>query len=73
MQFGGMPELIHIHNTEGKKQYLTGIMNTIFMKDIVKRYAIKDVSYLEKVIAFLADIIGTEISLRNIYNISKQY
>ncbi|MDR2416002.1 MAG: hypothetical protein LBD75_05355 [Candidatus Peribacteria bacterium] len=68
-----MPELIHIHNTEGKKQYLTGIMNTIFMKDIVKRYAIKDVSYLEKVIAFLADIIGTEISLRNIYNISKQY
>ncbi|MDR2190290.1 MAG: hypothetical protein LBP53_03745 [Candidatus Peribacteria bacterium] len=68
-----MPELIHIQNPEGKRQYLTGIMNTIFVKDIVKRYAIKDVSYLEKVVAFLADIIGNESSLRNIYNSSKQY
>jgi predicted AAA+ superfamily ATPase len=48
-------------------------MNTIFIKDIVKRYNIKDVAYLEKVLAYISDIIGSEISLRNMHNISKQY
>lgn len=68
-----MPEMLKMNNSISKVQYLESIKDTIFIKDIVKRFGIKDVSYLEKVLAYISDIIGNEISLRNMHNISKQF
>lgn len=72
-RYGGMPEILKMDNPISKVQYLESVKDTIFIKDIVKRFAIKDVGYLEKVLAYISDIIGSEISLRNMHNASKQF
>jgi uncharacterized protein len=72
-RYGWMPEMLKMNNPVSKVQYLESVKDTIFIKDIVKRFAIKDVSYLEKVLTHISDIIGSEISLKNIHNASKQY
>lgn len=68
-----MPEMVKMDNPVSKVQYLEWVKDTIFIKDIVKRFGIKDVSYLEKILAYISDIIGSEISLRNMHNVSKQF
>lgn len=72
-RYGWMPEMLKMDNPVSKVQYLESVKDTIFIKDIVKRFGIKDVSYLEKVLAYISDIIGSEISLRNMHNASKQF
>jgi predicted AAA+ superfamily ATPase len=72
-RYGWMPEMVKMNNPISKIQYLELVKDTIFMKDIVKRFTIKDVSYLEKVLAYISDIIGSEMSLRNMHNASKQF
>ncbi len=54
---------------DGKKQirnYLSGIYNTILLKDIVARKKIADVSILESLVRFLFDNIGCESSAKKI-------
>jgi hypothetical protein len=68
-----MPEMLKMDNPVSKVQYLESVKDTIFIKDIIKRFGIKDISYLEKVLAYISDIIGSEISLRNMHNASKQF
>lgn len=72
-RYGWMPEMLKMDNPVSKVQYLESVKNTIFIKDIIKRFGIKDVWYLERVLAYISDIIGSEISLRNIHNASKQF
>jgi uncharacterized protein len=46
--------------------YLSGIYNTIVLKDIVENKNIKEVGRLERVIKFMADSIGSEVSIKRI-------
>lgn len=72
-RYGWMPEMLKMNNPVSKVQYLESVKNTIFIKDIIKRFGIKDVWYLERVLAYISDIIGSEISLRNMHNASKEF
>jgi uncharacterized protein len=73
LRYWWMPEMLKMNNATSKTQYLESVKDTIFIKDIVKRFSIKDVGYLEKVLAYISDIIGSEVSLRNMHYASKQF
>ena len=48
--------------------YLTGIYNTVLLKDVVARYKIADVMMLESVVRFVFDNIGNQLSTTKIAN-----
>lgn len=59
LKFGGMPYLTNLSlHEEIVSDYIKSIYNTIVLKDIVKRYAIRNIDFLERLIFFLAENIG---------------
>lgn len=68
-----MPELTFIPDASEKEKYLTSVLNTILFKDIVTRFSIKEPAYLEKILNYVADTIGSPTSLRNIKHASQAY
>jgi uncharacterized protein len=67
LKFGGLPYLINL-NTEIQVayEYLTSIYNTILLKDVVARFKVRNVEFLENLIAFLADNMGSIVSSKKI-------
>jgi len=64
-----MPHLLHLGlNSDLCNEYLRNIYSTIFLKDIVSRENIRNVVFLEKLLQFTADNIG---SLLSAWSISK--
>lgn len=62
-----MPGLFHFEQTdEVIFQYLEAIYNTILLKDIIKRFNVRNVSLLEKISNFLFDNIGNLVTANNI-------
>jgi len=62
-QFGGLPYLIHLDlQDEVVYDYLKNIYNSILLKDVIARYNIRNVSFLENLTQYLADNIGSFIS-----------
>lgn len=56
---GGFPYTVQIaDDDEMLREYLTGLYNTIVLKDVVARRKITDVMMLESIVRFLADNIG---------------
>ncbi len=60
------PGAIEISNRGKLREYLSGIYNTIVLKDIVARYNIQDVAVLDSIIRFMFDNIGNICSSRKI-------
>lgn len=60
------PGAIEIPGRGKLREYLSGIYNTIVLKDIVARYNIQDVSALDSIIRFMFDNIGNMCSSRKI-------
>jgi len=73
MRRGGMPELTFIPETMNREAYLQSVLSTILLKDIISRFTVKEPVYLEKILNYLADTIGSQISLRNIKKSSQHY
>lgn len=67
LKFGGLPYLINL-NTEMQVayEYLINIYNTILLKDVVARFKVRNVKFLENLIAFLADNMGSIVSSKKI-------
>ena len=67
LTFGGMP---YIHNlameTNVIFEYLRNVYSTILLKDVVAREAIRNVSFLENLVAYLIDNTGSLFSAQNI-------
>lgn len=67
LTFGRMP---YIHNlameTDVIFEYLRNVYSTILLKDVVAREAIRNVSFLENLIAYLIDNTGSLFSAQNI-------
>ncbi len=69
LKFGGMPGLtIFNFNEQMINQTLEGIFATVITKDIIDMAKIKDTALLKKIIKFLADNIGNNVSLNKIKN-----
>jgi hypothetical protein len=67
LRYGGLPGL-HVLPMEDDTvfPYLNAILNTILLKDIVKRHAIRDVGHLERILSFAFDNCGSPVSARSI-------
>ena len=63
---GGLPYTAYIEDEEIRSDYLSGIYNTVLLKDIVERKKIQDVSLLKSVVRFLFDNIGNMVSSKKI-------
>lgn len=63
LHFGGMPVIPGLpQQPEIIKTVLSGIYDTVLMKDIVQRNQVRDPALLEEIVHFLADNIGNPIS-----------
>jgi len=73
LKFGGMSETYSLFDLEIKKNYYQNLRDSILLKDIVKRYQVRDVNLLEKLVMFIIDSIGSYLSINKIVNHLKSY
>ncbi len=67
LRYGGLPGLFHLElSDETVFQYLNAIYNTILLKDIVKRYNVRNVALLEKFAQYFFDNVGQLMASHNI-------
>lgn len=67
IRYGGLPYLIHLpFEDEIVFGYLKSIFNTIILKDIVSRYNIRDIDFLERLVDYLSDNMGSYLSSKKI-------
>ncbi len=72
IRYGGLPYLIHLpFDDEIVYGYLKSIYNTIILKDIVSRYNIRDIDFLERLIEYLSDNLGSYVSSKKISDFLK--
>jgi len=72
LQFGGLPYLRNLPLEESVVfDYLRNILDAILLKDIVARYEIRNVNFLQRLTHFLADNVGSLVSARKISNFLK--
>jgi predicted AAA+ superfamily ATPase len=60
LEFGG--------NLKQINEYLSGIYNTVLVKDVVERYHITDTLMLESIIRYIFSNVGSNLSTKNISN-----
>lgn len=64
---GGMPFMIHLEDSDTVRQeYLHNVLNTILFKDIVQRFSVRNFSFLQNLMVYLADNIGSLLSANRI-------
>lgn len=67
IRFGGMPYLKNLTlEDELVYDYLKSIYNTIILRDVVGRHGIRNIDFLEQLIRYLADSIGSLLSAKKI-------
>ncbi len=72
IKFGGLPYLYHIDLEENAVyEYLKNIYNTIILRDVVARYKLRNLAFLERLNLFLADNLGSLISAKRISDFLK--
>jgi len=72
LKFGGLPYLKHLALEDSIVfEYLKNIYSTIVYKDIINRYALRNVPFLEQLVHFLASNIGSIFSIKKISDFLK--
>ena len=67
IKYGGLPSITDINSSpETIKPFLSGIYNTVIMKDVIQRNSVRDATMLENIVRFLASSIGSPISTKKI-------
>jgi len=67
IRWGGMPHLINLPKEDAVVyEYLRNIHNSIILRDIVARFNIRNVQFLQDLINYLADITGSVLSAKRI-------
>ncbi|EJW99382.1 AAA+ superfamily ATPase [gut metagenome] len=66
MTDGGYPELVHFTSSEVKRNYISGLRNTVLLKDVISRYTIRDVKLLEDLFVYLVNNSSNLLSVTNI-------
>ncbi|MCX6277280.1 MAG: ATP-binding protein [Bacteroidetes bacterium] len=64
---GGMPFLIHLDdNDQVRQEYLRNVLNTILFRDVVQRFNIRNYSFLNNLMTFIADNTGSLVTANRI-------
>ena len=70
LRIGGMPGLKDSDlNEQVINQTLDGILSTVIMKDVINQSNVTDTALLQKIILFLTDSIGCQVSVNKIKNV----
>ena len=73
LYYGGLPGLRQtgLDDEDLVTEYLSGVFNTIMLKDIIERHSIRNITFLNNLIRFFADTTGKLNSVNNISNYLK--
>lgn len=71
MSDGGYPELVHFQSSDVKRNYISGLKDTVLLKDVIRRYTIRDVRLLEDLFSYLVNNSSNLLSITNIANYIK--
>lgn len=67
LTYGGLPHLAHLSLTdEIAFEYLRNVYNTILLKDVIARENIRNISFMETLVHYLSDNVGSLFSATNI-------
>jgi predicted AAA+ superfamily ATPase len=67
IRWGGMPHLINLRKDDAVVyEYLRNIHHSIILRDIIARFNIRNVGFLQDLINYLADITGSVLSAKRI-------
>ncbi len=67
LTLGGMPFLANLQpNREASLQYLRDVYNSVILKDVIGRNAIRDVDLLERIILYLLSNVGRLVSTQSL-------
>ena len=66
MIHGGFPFLLSLESEIDKTEYFNDIFNSIFLKDIIERYNIRDSGLLTRIVDFILDNAGKIVSSKYI-------
>jgi len=66
LKYGGLPMRLLLPDEHSVRTYLEDVYDSVVMKDILSRYAIKNENLLRKLLEFLLDNIGNLFSARSI-------
>lgn len=70
-KYGGLPYLINLPLNDQAFEYLKSVYSTIIFRDVVGRYNLRNSNFLEKLVQFLADNIGSLFSAKKISDFLK--
>ncbi len=71
-KYGGLPYLVNLElNDDIVYGYLENIYNTIILKDVVGRYKIRNIAFLERLVEYLAENTGSIVSAKKISDFLK--
>lgn len=72
IRYGGLPYLINLPlEDEVVYGYLKSIYDTIILKDVVSRYSIRDIDFLDRLVTYLSDNLGSYVSSKKISDFLK--
>ena len=71
LQSSGLPELFQLAQADVKRNYVSALKDTVLLRDIIQRHAIKDTRLLEDVFVYLVNNASNLISVRNVVNYFK--
>lgn len=71
MESGGLPELFVLPNEETKRHYTASIKDTVLLRDVIQRYAVKDPKLLEDIFIYLVNNASNLLSVSNIVHYFK--
>lgn len=71
MQTSGLPELLWLSNKEAKRHYVSSVMDTVLLRDVIERHAIKNPALLKDIFIYLINNASHLISINNMVNYFK--
>jgi predicted AAA+ superfamily ATPase len=67
MRIGGMPYLIHLNGDEQLSfEYLRNLYSTILLKDVIARRQVRNIDFMQRLVGYIADNVGSLFSSSNI-------
>lgn len=70
LEFGGLPGLqrVGLNDPEQRWEYLSGVFNTIMLKDVIERHDVRNLPFMNNLVRFLADNVGKLNSATGVAN-----
>lgn len=72
IKYGGLPYLVNLELTDEQVYgYLKNVYDAVILKDVISRFAIRNINFLERLIEYLADNLGSLVSAKKISDFLK--